>query len=754
MAKVRTSPLDGARWVSGPAYDYGADDAGYYDDHRNHIVHGSLQLDAVPCEVWLTVAVLGYARVLVNGEPASDEVLVGDWTNYAKLVTCRSWNVVHLLHVGGNTIDIELGNGFYNPAPLTLFGKYNLRERLAEVGTPCVMASLATDEGEVLLKTDESWTYTQGQLLFNNPYLGERRDLRLGATTPRPVVARENTHHLEPAQVEPIRCCSTVEGSDVHEVSLGGRRALVIDLHEMVTGFADFTVRAHEGQVVRVSYAEHLDAKGNLAFDSNLAGMVGDVIPHAAPDGSDLVVPGGAGAPKRALEQDVLICTEGENHFENAFATHSFRYALVEGVVPGDLVSFRAHYVHTDLVSVGSLSTGNAWYDELLTAAQRTKLNNVHGVWEDCAREHLGYGGDMVALAESNLSLFDCEGLIRKTVRDFRNDQTAVGGVPETAPYMGIQSMGTGPGEGPLLWQLAYPHLILEAYRWYGARDLVEEEWPYVRKQADYLLSRDPGELAQHCLGDHGSIETRTVKEGDWKGGTPDRDFTSWCAILWLCRMAEEFCEILGEDELRTRYLAKDEALVEQIRARFAHDGGFGDLTQTSYTFAGGLGLMDEQAAGDVLARLIAEEGDVLSAGIFGASFAWRILHRTGHDDVVEAWLNREGKPSYHHMLATGNGALTEQFDPGQDSYNHAMFSSYAQWLFQALAGIELVDVRAMGDGSYTAQVRVAPYYSPRTNHVRASLETRAGRVCVEWTRDAHGYVSLSIDAPASIAIE
>jgi len=769
-----------AQWISGPKYDYGQDDAGYYADHRNQIVSGSFVLDEVPQEAWLSLAVLGYARVLVNGRRAFADELVGDWTNYTKLVTYRSWNVAEFLKAGTNEVTIELGNGFWNPSPLRLFGKYNLRERLSEVGTPQVLASITAADGTVLAATDASWTWTEGQLLFNNAYLGERRDLRLVSGDPEPVAIEENTRNLEPAQVEPCRRCDTVRAdlaSAVRELAAqkdasgkaSEKPAFLIDLGEMVTGFARLEVRAHEGDIVRVSYAEHLDAEGNPVFASNLAGMVGQTIPHAGSDGSDIVVPGGPGAPKEAREHDVAICREGTNLFENEFSTHSFRYAVVEGVSREDLLSFEADYVHTDLVHTGSLETGYAWYDELLDAAIRTKLNNIHGIWEDCAREHLGYGGDMVALAESNLASFNGEGLIRKTVRDFRNDQTKRGGVPETAPYMGIQSLGTGTGEGPLLWQIAYPYLVLETYRWYGASDLVETEWPYIRKLVDYLLSWDPAELSERCLGDHGSIETCCKKEGDWKGGTPDREFTGWCTILWFCRLAEELCQILDEAGyadasirgtesdpaiLKLAYLERDRELAEEIRARFGHDGGFGDLTQTSYAFAGMLGLMDVQAAGDALANLIRKEDGVLSAGIFGASFAWRILHESGHDDVVEEWLCRKEAPSYHEMLDSGNGALAEEFRTGVGSYNHAMFSSYVQWMYEALAGIHVVRGGSKQDGSAAPVVTVSPYFSQRTDRVRAEMALAGSTVKVAWERLDTGAVRLEVEAPAAAELK
>lgn len=123
------------------------------------------------------LAVLGLARVAVNGRALPVELL-GHWTRFDKLVYTDTFDVTELPREGKNALAIELGNGFYNPAPPTLFGKYNLRRRLAEVGTPAVAAVLARNGG-ALVQTDESWRLGHGRLLFNNMYLGEVCDLAL-----------------------------------------------------------------------------------------------------------------------------------------------------------------------------------------------------------------------------------------------------------------------------------------------------------------------------------------------------------------------------------------------------------------------------------------------------------------------------------------------------------------------------------------------------------------------------------------------
>lgn len=721
--------LERAQWISGPDYDYGGDDAGYYADHRNHIVSTAFVCDD-PAGATLEVASLGYRVVCINGERLSDDLLAGSWTRFDKLVYFDNYDVSALLRKGENTIEVELGNGWYNPSPLTLFGKYNLRERLAEVGTPQVLLAVTAADGTVLAQSDGAWVWREGQLTFNNVYLGERRDLGFAGEARGTVTARPNTRTLAPSVVEPCRRAGVVMPHGARELDGG----ILIDMGQMIAGFADIAFTAHAGQRVVVTYAETLGEDGRPNYNSNLAGMVGLATPRGT-------CPGGPGAPELALEQDVVVAREGENHFVNEFTWHSFRYAFVEGLGMEDLTKFNAHYVHTDLPQDGDLVTDNPFYQELIGAARRTKLNNVHGVWEDCARERLGYGGDMVALFTSNALLFNVSNLLDKTVADFARDQTERGGLPETAPFMGIGSQGPIYGEGPLLWQLAYPYLLVRADQWYGRRDLLEREWPNVKRLCDYILSFDPEELATHCLGDHGSVESTGF------GGTPDKEFCGWCAILWILGCIDEVATRLGKDVPEAERAI--EGLHRKIRARFLHDdGSFGEGTQTSYAFAAALGLGDVRELTGRLARQIRDNDHVISCGIFGTMLAFDMLNRFGYDDVVEGWLLREGDPSFRNMLACGSGALAEEFHPLFDSFDHAMFSSYGQWMFEALGGIRVADDAVAAD-----HIEARPYFSTKTDNVSCSYKTPRGQLFLTWERKG-GNIALTLKVPAGTRVD
>ena len=144
------------------------------------------------------------------------------------------------------------------------------------------------------------------------------------------------------------------------------------------------------------------------------------------------------------------------------------------------------------------------------------------------------------------------------------------------------------------------------------------------------------------------------------------------------------------------------------------------------------LGLGDAGRQAELLVADFWARGGILTTGIFGTMLAFDLLNRTGHNDVVEAWLTRTEHPSLLDMLAGGNGALAEQFTEHLSSYDHAMFTSYAQWFMRALGGIRVAD-----DAVAANRVIVDPYFSSATDAVSCSYQTPHGRIEVRWQRTA-----------------
>ncbi|VDA78966.1 hypothetical protein BANRA_00111 [Klebsiella pneumoniae] len=190
----------------------------------------------------------------------------------------------------------------------------------------------------------------------------------------------------------------------------------IIDFGAIVTGFIDLSITASENQRVELLYSEDVDENYELNTDSTLAGFVGKQVTEG------VIIDGGIGAPARAEQKDAFECRSGKNHFINAFTCHSFRYVQLSGINIEQLNNVQALSVHTVLRENGGFYCSDPYINKLFEVAKRTKLNNIHSVFGDCARERFAYGGDIVALARSQVYQFDSAAIYKKTIFDFIND--------------------------------------------------------------------------------------------------------------------------------------------------------------------------------------------------------------------------------------------------------------------------------------------------------------------------------------------
>lgn len=699
-------------WIKGDDFTYGNDDAGYYQDHRNTILKRTFQIEEVkPCTLY--VATLGYSIGYINGHRIGEDELNCDWTNFTKRVYYDSYDITKYIYEGENELIFELGNGMYNPAPLQLFGKYNLRKNLSEIGTPCLLCDVEV-AGTLCLCSDDKWLAKEGNVLFNNVYLGEFVDMHEVSKPWYPVTCDTTQRPLVKSEIPKIKKFQHIHVHDMQEIEDG----ILCDFKEMISGFLHVTMYAEDKQEISMQYCERC-MNGKPDFTSSLAGSVGEWM-------GDFQIPGGPGAPQQAIQSDRILCKKGKNTFENKFTYHSFRYVYLKGCRKEDIEDMYAIYVHSDVSKIADVQTDHSFLNDLYDAATRTKYNNMHSIFEDCARERLGYGGDIVALAISNLYTFDVESFYKKIIIDFRLEQTTAGGIPETAPYMGIQSNGTAPKEGPLLWQLVYAYVTYKHYQFYGDIDFVLQEYPYIEKQMKYLLSYDIDELAHCCLGDHGSI----LIAGYFRKPTPDKLFIGYCTILLFLTYNIRLAQILHKDV--QMYQQKYEEIKTIILDKFLHkDGSFGDATQSGYAFAIALGLADEKELCEQFVKKIKQDEYVFNSGIFGMMLSYEVLNKYGYDDVIEKWLLKDGAISFKKMLASGNKALAELFVGDHYSLNHAMFASYQQWYYQGLAGIQICE-----DACAFDKVKVKPYFSKQINQVSCHITTKQGSITSSWKRD------------------
>ena len=322
----------------------------YYKDNRNCLIRKKFDVINEIKEAFLYIVGLGYYNVYINGTKVGKAELNTDWTKYSKSVYYDVYEVSKYLNKGDNVISVELGNGWYNPAPLKLFGKYNLRDVL-DIGEPKLIADLkinTNSDEKVIISTDESWEVAKGPYLFNNIYLGERFDSRLVNETWKDLNSVDITWENAVLTTSPggKLNASFIEKSEktksvmAKSVSINEKKNVLIDFGETIEGFIDINFIGEAGQEVELIYGENINPDGTVNVISTLAGFVGRFF-------GDDQVPGGPGAPKIADQRDKCILNDGKTHYVNKFTYHSFRYVEVKGIEIENINDIKAIYVNT-----------------------------------------------------------------------------------------------------------------------------------------------------------------------------------------------------------------------------------------------------------------------------------------------------------------------------------------------------------------------------------------------------------------------
>ena len=687
----------------------------------------------------LYITGLGYYEASINGTRVGDRVLDPGWTNYAKRVFYSVYDVTGLLKPGANGLGVMLGNGWYNPLPLLMWGNRNLRKELP-LGRPCLIAQLrieGEDGSSTVVASDATWKTRSGPLLRNSVYLGETYDARLeipGWDAPgldeagwSPAVPGPGPGGVLQAQPQPpIRVTARIPAAAITQPKPGVH---LVDFGRNFAGWARLRLRAPAGTAVRIRYGELVDKDGGLNPMTSVAGQIKGKRKNGA-------LIGGPGAPEIAEQADVYIARGGgEETYASRFTFHGFRYAEISGLPAapalGDLEGLA---LSTDLPSTGEFACSNDLFNRIQEMTRRTFLSNVFSVQSDCPhREKFGYGGDLVATADAFLANFDMQGFYAKAAADWADAARPDGMLTDTAPFVGIQYCG-------LAWAMAHPLIQDRLLRHYGDRRLVEEQYGATRRWLDLVARANPGGVISEGLADHESLKATPV---------PALVTPLYAETAGL---ASRLAGLLGrkDDEARYRDLAAAIGSAYRDKVLGAGPDKYAALTQAALAEALELGLVPDGERAAAFKALVAAtegpEGPRLTTGIFGTKFLLAALSRGGRADLACALVDRTSFPGWGHMLDRGATTLWEhwEFSDNTYSHNHPMFGSVSEWFFSWLAGIQ-PDPDAVGFD----RIVFRPQPVVGLAWARASLRTARGEVRSAW-RIENGRFMLSVTVPAN----
>jgi alpha-L-rhamnosidase len=722
-----------------------------YEDDPAPLYRRSFRIDKPVRRARLYAAGLGYYELRLNGRTVSDRVLDPAWSSFAKRVYYTTHDLTEQLTEGENVLGIMLGNGWYNPLPLRMWGRINIRDHLT-IGRPRLIAQIIIDFDDgssYSISSDGDWRTFDGPILRNSVYLGERYDARLeqrgwdqpsfddsawrAATRVDTVEDDREPGELHACPIPPIRITATLSPVSLTEPEPG---VFIFDLGQNFAGWAKLRVQGIRGTTVRMRMGELLYPDGTLNPMTSVAGQ----IKGAAADGTPR---GGPGAPDVAYQSNTYTLRGGDmEEYVPRFTFHGFRYVEVTGF-PGTptLASIEGLRLNTDVEAVGSFSCSNQRFNRIHEMVQWTLLSNLLSVQSDCpAREKFQYGGDIVASSEMAIYGYDMARFYAKTISDHRDAVRDDGWFTETAPFVGISAESYAPEAGPIGWGLAHPLLLAQLYQYYGDRRIIAENFGAASTWVDLLEKNAEGYIIDRCIGDHESLDPKPI------------ELIATAQFYQSASLVADFANVLGRIEERDRY----RQLAQRIKSAFAErflesgTGRFGIATQAAQATALHLGLAPANEIAQAVERLLHEtlvtHGGHIATGIFGTKYLLNVLAATGNADVAYAVVDKVSFPGWGFMLDNGATTLWETWAQSDNVYsqNHPMFGSVSEWFYRCLGGIYATDGAVGFD-----RMRIEPGMPAGLEWVETAYESVRGTIRSSWRIEA-GTLRFDVEVPVN----
>ncbi len=713
---------DGRKWPVADSLMYGEFPAPLF---RKEFTVGKDMRSAV---LYITAA--GYYTPYLNGEKVGMNYLDPAWTNYSKRIYYAEYDVTSKIKEGRNCLGAEVGNGFYNPLPIMMWGNLNLREILP-VGKPKLIALLRIEYGDGRVeevKTDRTWKYAYGPVLKNNVYLGEVFDAGKeteGWNTPgfkdtgwkRPLTHDGPGGQLQKAFFPHVQITDTIRPVLILSP---GEGITILDMGVNYTGLYRIRLNGQPGDTVVFRFAERLYDDGTLNPMTSVCGQV-------KKKGM-----GGPGAPEVAWQTDRYIFgKETEAWFYPTFTFHVFRYMEIRGLkYKPALTDMEGIALNTNVPADNSFSCSSGLINAIQEASRRTFTNNLVSVQSDCpAREKFGYGGDLNATCEAFISNYDMENFYRKTIYDWldaMNDTTFI----DAVPYIGIKYCG-------LSWESAFLITQYKLLVYYNDTGLIRELYEKDLKWMDKAGRLHPSGVVDRGLSDHESL----VKVPVQLIGTTH--------YLQCARIMTHFAALMNDKENGKRFAALAEELSGIVLYRFWKKPVTDTINrQTLFATLLYHDIIPEKEKGAAIDSLFkalkkAPAGH-FTTGIFGTQYILESLSATGHRNTVFQILNNREFPGWGYMIGRGATTIWETWKESDNVYSncHPMFGSVSHWFYRWLAGIQ-------PNPEYPGFEKffITPMIPEGLSYVKCSYHCPSGKISANWEKVGKG-VKFEIAVP------
>lgn len=719
-----------AKWIQDNK-DLPLSDYLFYLEDPAPLFRKSFYLNAPPKKATLHITAAGYYKAFVNNSELENNILDPTWTDFSKRIYFNEYDISSQLTEGNNCLGVVLGNGFFNPLPLKMWGRINLRERIT-VGKPRFIAKIIithqNDEIEEIV-SNTSWKYSYGPIIKNSVYLGTHYDARKeiarwnqasfdDAQWEKAKITQAPGGQLKKAFLPPIKINRQIKPKKIYADKNG---KWIIDMGENFTGTYAIELCGQRGDKINFRFGERIYKDGTL---NPMTAVTGQIKKRGV---------GGPGAPDIAWQTDsYTIGDKNSVWFRPEFTYHAYRYMEIDGLMAKPTIDqIIGLSIHTPVGQKNNFTSSSPLLNEIQNTVRRTFLANLVGVQSDCpAREKFGYGGDLNATSSSFIYNFDMQSFYKKTIYDWVdaiNDSTFV----DTAPSVGIQYCG-------ISWESAFLITQYQNYLFYKDLESVKEMYAFNNQWMDKVARLHPEGIVDSGLSDHESLTPVPV------------ELIGTLHYLQSARVMKTFADLMQDEKQKVKYELLSSVLEQKLREKFWNKSIKGTINrQTLFSALLYHEIIPKDqipaAKDSLLTALQKAPSQHLTTGIFGTPFALEAISQYLSPQITFDIINSVDYPGWGHMVEQGATTLWETWKESDDIYSnsHPMFGSVTEWFYRWLGGIR-------PDPNYPGFERfyIKPYTPVGLESVSTSYAAPTGKIISNWIKEKDDSYHYKITVP------
>ena len=397
--------------------------------------------------------------------------------------------------------------------------------------------------------------------------------------------------------------------------------------------------------------------------------------------------------------------------------------------------------MHSDVPTVGKITSSNPLLTKIMAATSNSYLSNLFGYPTDCPqREKNGWTGDAQIAIETGLYGFDGITIYEKWLADHRDEQQPNGILPSIIPTSG---WGYEWGNGPD-WTSTIAIIPWNIYLFYGDTKILSDNYENMKRYVNYIDQTYPTGLTTWGLGDWIPVKSKSPVE-----------LTSTCYYYADALILSRVAKILGRDEDHQTYESLATKIKNAFNAKYfrAEKAIYGEGLQTELSAPLFWGLVPNESKQKVAANLAKRvEADQfhLDVGLLGTKAILNALGENGYGDVAYKLAAQDTYPSWGWWIKNGATTLYENWNIAEQrdlSLNHIMFGEIGAWMYKSLGGIK-PDVTQPG----FKHILLSPNFAEGLQAFSAEHLGPQGLIQSSWKRDKKKIIYTVIIPPNSTA--